>query len=267
VSDPILIAQLTDTHVLAFDSTEDRHVDNNARLRGAVAMILAESPRMDAVLATGDLTNWGHPGEYDALAELLAPLRDRLLPIPGNHDDRDRLRATFPDAGWIDAAHASWVTTVEAVRIVGLDSTDPGQPGARFDDEREAWLRSVLSVAHAGPTILALHHPPFATGIGWMDRSGFGGLERFDRVVRDHPVDRVVCGHLHRPTVSTVGGVTAQVGMSTVQHVALGLGPASPVELVVDPVGYQILRVDGHSIVTHTRYTDPAAPSFTPPWA
>ena len=82
---------------------------------------------MAVVLGTGDLTNWARPGEYERLAELLAPLTVPFLALPGNHDDRDLLRATFPTTPWIDAAHASWVTTVgagdERVRIVGLDST------------------------------------------------------------------------------------------------------------------------------------------------
>ncbi len=282
----MLIAQLTDTHVLDPDADghvpEEVYVDNNGRLATAVASLNAEAPAMAVVLGTGDLTNWGRPGEYARLGELLAPLTVPFLALPGNHDDRDRLRATFPETPWIDAAHASWVTIVDTdadaagadagagadpVRIVGLDSTLPGEPGAAFDAEREVWLRSVLSEAHDGVTLLALHHPPFATGVGWMDDSGFVGLDRLEAVLTDHPVDKVVCGHFHRPVSSTIAGIPVQVGMSTVQHVDLDLAPGAGVSLIVDPIGYQIHRVAGRSVVTHTRYIDTGHQRIIPSWA
>ncbi len=280
----VLVGQLSDTHVVALDadgnSPDELYVDNNARLATAVASINAETPAFDVLLGTGDLTNGARPAEYERLAELTAPLTVPFLPIPGNHDERDLVRATFPDVPWIDAHHASWVTTVDvgdrapAVLIVGLDSTIPGEPGGEFDDERERWLRSVLDDAHGthdGPIMLALHHPPFVTGISWMDRSGFIGLDRLTTVLAEHPVDRVVCGHFHRPVSSSIAGIPAQVGLSTVQHVDLDLAPDAGVSLIVDAVGYQVHRVAASGIVTHTRYIDTGdgVPSarIIPTWA
>jgi 3',5'-cyclic AMP phosphodiesterase CpdA len=264
---PLLIAHLTDTHVIGVGEDDERHVDNNARMERAIAGLIAEEPAVAAVVATGDLTNWGRATDFARLAELVEPLRVPFLPIPGNHDDRDLIRRTFPDVPWEHAEHASWVTEVGGVRVVGLDSTIPGAPGAAFDAPREAWLRSVLGRTHDGVTILAIHHPPFPTGIGWMDRSGFVGLDRLEEVLADHPVDRVVCGHLHRATTSTVAGVPVQVGLSTVQAVALDLAPDAGPRLVVDAAGYHLLVVAGQRIVTHTRYISPDAAPYAPEWA
>jgi 3',5'-cyclic-AMP phosphodiesterase len=295
----LLLAQITDTHVIAADPAgddpagapagirDDLFVDNNGRLRAAVERINRESPAVSAVLATGDLANDGLAEEYAALEELLEPLHAPVLPIPGNHDDRMRLRSIFPNVPWAEADHASWVTSVgaddpgsPAIRVIGLDTTLPGHAGAEFDDAREEWLRWVLTAgssagaptsAGAGseksPTVLAVHHPPFVTGIEWMDRSGFVGLGRLAAVLREYPVDLIVCGHLHRPAASSIAGVPAQVGLSTVQHVALDLTPGAGVSLVHDPVGYQILRVSDTGIVSHTRYLDPAVEPFRPSWA
>lgn len=273
VVDQLLVAQLTDTHVVdpALDphTNEELFVDNNAQLALAVGRINAESPAMTAVLATGDLTNWALPVEYEALTQLLRPLRAPVLPLAGNHDERDPVRAAFPDLPWVEADHASWVVDVggadhsvrrtPAVRIVGLDSTRRGEPGGEFDTAREDWLRSVLASppTHRGPTIVAMHHPPFASGIAWMDAAGFVGLDRLEAVLLDHPVERIVCGHLHRPMLSTIAGIPAQVGPATVHHVDLDLAPDAGVSLVTDPTGYQILRITDHGIVTHTRYLSP----------
>ena len=61
MTDQLLIAQLTDTHVVGRDNTEDLYVDNNARLDNAVARINGEQPTIAAVIATGDLTNTTDP--------------------------------------------------------------------------------------------------------------------------------------------------------------------------------------------------------------
>lgn len=263
----VLLAHLTDVHTVGDGLDDKLHVDNNARLAAAVASIAAEYPAMNAVLATGDLAAWGREGDYRKLVELMSPLDVPILPLPGNHDDRNGLRSTFPGVPWADAEHASWVTDVAGVRLIGLDSTLPGEPGAAFDEEREAWLRAVLAGRSTVPTILALHHPPFRTGVDWMDRAGFVGLDRFVEVVAENPVDRIVCGHLHRPITTTVAGVPTQVGPSTIEAVHLDLVENARPKLILDPVGYNVIAVDGPSIVTHTRYIDTGAPAFEPSWA
>lgn len=269
---PVHFAQLSDTHVVADDSDEVLYVDNNGQAAAAVAAIASESTPVSAVLATGDLTQWGTDAEYDKLAELLAPIEVPILPIPGNHDKRAGLRRCFPDHPWPSPTlssedHLSWVVEVEGVRIVGLDTTIPGDPGAAFDEEREEWLRNVLSASRPGPTLLAMHHPPFVTGIDWMDASGFIGLDRFVAVIAEASVDRIICGHLHRPMSSMVAGVSAEVGISTAVHVALDLTPQGPVRIIRDPIGYRIFRVDGDAIVGHTRYVATAEVPFAPAWA
>ena len=42
----------------------------------------------------------GRPEEYAWLRELLAPLSLPLVVVPGNHDDRDAMRAAFADGGY-----------------------------------------------------------------------------------------------------------------------------------------------------------------------
>ncbi len=264
----MLIAQLTDTHILEVDTDEEHYVDNNGRLAQAVASINAESPRPDVVLATGDLTNDGRPGEQAELMRLLGGLEMPVLALPGNHDSRDLMRASF-DQPWAADSHLSWSVDVGELRIIGLDTQLPGAVGGLFDAEREAWLASALADAAAAgrPTLLAMHHPPFPTGIVWMDEGCLPGAERFEALIRANPqVGRILCGHIHRPVQSVVGGVLATVGLSTVHHVALNLRTDSTVELIRDPAGYQLHRFEGGRWVSHTRYIDTDEAPFTPHW-
>ncbi len=262
----MLLAQITDTHVLEPDETG--LVDNNSLLAETVAALNAEDPRPAAVVGTGDLVNWERPGQYEQLAALVAPLEMPFLPLVGNHDDRDLMRRTFPAMPWVEAEHASWSTVVEGNRIVGLDTTTPGAEGGAVDDSRLGWLEATLA-ASTEPVVLALHHPPFATGISWMDASGFDRLDELVQVIGRHQstVIRIVCGHIHRPVTATVAGVTTSVCPSTVHHVALDLDGRTKPNLILDPRGYQLHLVEGGQVVTHTRYIDTGADAFEPEWA
>ncbi len=262
----MLIAQLTDTHVIDPDVRNNLLVDNNGRFRHAIAAIRREDPAPDLLLITGDLTDNGQPEEFAQLIELLAPISIPVLAVPGNHDSREGIRAALPHLAWADADHASWAFDHDELRIIGLDSTVPGLPGADVDAARAAWLRETI-VDAPGRCVLAMHHPPFITGIDWMDRAGFQGLDRLTQVLTDHPVERILCGHHHRPIHSTIAGIPAMVGPSTVQHVDLDLAPEAPISLILDPVGYLVHRVTEKSWVTHTRYFDTGAERIHPPWA
>lgn len=264
------VAQISDTHVIDPENHKPLFVPNNERFSQAIAGVTAEDPEIHAVLGTGDLTNWGKVEEYDALASLLTPLQIPFLPIPGNHDDRHHIRTYFPDLPWADAAHASWDVTVnDHVRIIGLDSTNPGESGALFDADREAWLSDALAQTQPPgvQTVLALHHPPFLSEIHWMDRTGFVNLDRLVGVLEGSGIKRIFCGHLHRPIQSVVAGIPAQVGLSTVWHVALGLEDKAKIRLINDPAGYQIHRFQGDTSVSHTRYINTVEQPFRPDWA
>lgn len=264
----MLLAQLTDTHVIDPDVDNDLVVDNNERLRLAVERLNAESVKPEVVLATGDLTDNGTPREMEILAELLDPLRVPLLPLVGNHDRRDTFRDTF-DMPWAtDDSHLSWVTDVGELRIIGLDTTIPDSHGGLFDEERQEWLTAALAEAADRRTIIAMHHPPFASGIQWMDRMRLEGSDVFARVVSEASgIERIFCGHLHRPLTAVIGGVATTVGPSTIQHVQLNLEPDAPVEVIRDPVGYQLHNYADGVWVSHIRYIDTGEDPIVPGWS
>jgi len=83
---------------------------------------------VDAVLATGDLVDAGSRAEYELLKELLAPLRAPVYLLPGNHDDRDALRATFADHGYLrnHPRYCQYVIDSLPVRLIALDTVVQG---------------------------------------------------------------------------------------------------------------------------------------------
>ena len=70
----MIIAQITDLHVVGKDQLCQGRVATNAQLQEAVAHINSLDPRPDVVLATCDLTDHGTVEEHEALREILAAL-------------------------------------------------------------------------------------------------------------------------------------------------------------------------------------------------
>ncbi|MFW2383178.1 MAG: metallophosphoesterase [Acidimicrobiales bacterium] len=263
-AEPVVLAQLTDTHVSVGDHGPGaaHWAENRRRLGVAVRALNAETERPAVVIGTGDLVECGSQPAYDELVKLMADLELPFWPLPGNHDSSVRLRAAFPHMPW-EQNHASWVQTVPetTITVIGLDSTTPGESGGHVDLERLDWLAENIEAA-AGPTVLAMHHPPFVTGIDWMDALGFKGLEQLQQVLTAHPPTRIIAGHFHRSIVTQVGHCPASVGISTTLHVNLDLSNAAVPAVINDPIGYElhcVLSGDDPQVITHTRHIDRAS--------
>ena len=156
----MLIAQITDSHILAPGELLSDRVDTAALLATAVAHLNALRPRPDLVRCTGDLVNDGLPAQYANAAAILAALEIPLVLVPGNHDDRSQLRAHFPQVppGGPDD-RIDYVLDDHPLRIVGLDTTVPGHGGGRIVAEQAAWLDGVLGAAPDRATMIFQHHP------------------------------------------------------------------------------------------------------------
>lgn len=263
----MLVAQITDFHVKGPGRLLAGRVDTAAGLASAVAHLNVMVPRPEVVLATGDLVNDGTRDQYDQLVEILGALEIELLPIPGNHDDRTGLRAAFsdvvPDGDPDDPV--DYVVDRGPLRLVGLDTTVPGEHPGLLERDQLAWLDAVLCEAPDRPTVVFQHHPPFLTGIDWMDASGLAGREREADLLSRHPqVRAVLCGHIHRPIQCRVGAAVASTWPSTGAQVALALD-GTPFGYVDEPPAVALHRwTDADGLVSHLCYVggpDPWVPA------
>ncbi len=250
----MLIAQISDTHIKGEGVLAYGRFDTSAFLARAVEHILRLDTRPDVVLATGDLVDAGTPDEYARLRHLLAPLPMPVYLIPGNHDDRDALRAAFADRAWMPReGFIQYVIDDGPLRLVAIDTLVPGSPGGRVDAERLRWLDARLADAPSKPTVIFMHHPPFLTAIDFMDEIGLDGADAMAEVVRRHPqIERVVCGHLHRSIQSRWAGTLALTVPATAHQVALDVRPANGLSVSLEPPGYALhLWRPGVELVSH----------------
>jgi 3',5'-cyclic AMP phosphodiesterase CpdA len=258
---PLLIAQISDLHVRAPGLLSYRVVDCAALLAQCVRRILALPQRPAAVIASGDLTDLGRRDEYAHLAALLAPLPMPVFLMPGNHDARAALRAAFPGHAYLrsESPFLQYVIDDFALRVLVLDTVVEGRPEGRLDPERLAWLERALAAGRGRPTLLAMHHPPFDTLIEHMDEMGLlEGRERLAALVARHPeVERIVCGHLHRPIVARFAGTVASTAPSVAHQVELDLAPGAPALFRFEPPAFLLHAwTPDTGVISHTVYCD-----------
>jgi 3',5'-cyclic AMP phosphodiesterase CpdA len=246
LNQPFLIAQISDLHLKAGGRLTYGVVDTLGALRRAVDHINASKQRPDVVVISGDLVDFGRADEYAVLRPELERLHMPFYLVPGNHDDRENLLAAFADQAWLPLSAAGpldWVVEEHPVRLIGLDTTVPGEHGGRLDYVQLDWLNTQLSRRPDVPMVLVLHHPPFITGIGHMDLAPFGNAAALEEVISRHPqVERLLCGHLHRPMQRRFGGSVACVCPGTSHQIVLDLDEAAPAHFNLEPAGYVLHR-------------------------
>lgn len=223
------IAQLSDLHVRPHGILAYGVVDTNPMVERAFKAVAALDPVPDIVILSGDLTDRGLDEEYDILAELV---RDHLpMPVylvPGNHDRREGMKARLGHLPGVtaDPTFVQYVIDDHPIRLVMLDSTVPEAGHGELCAARLAFLDRALSAAPQKPTLVVMHHPPVLTGIVHMDDVGLLDPDGFEAVIRRHPqVERILCGHAHRPIIASFGGTTMQVAPSVAHQVTLDLRP------------------------------------------
>ncbi len=250
----MLLCQISDPHVVATGQLAYGKVDTAGMLERCIAQVLALRPAPDAVVITGDLTNDGAPEQYATLAHLLAPLPMPVYLVCGNHDRRAQLQASFAQASYLRGEGGFVQYTVDdlPVRLVVVDTTEPGREGGHLCRERLAWLDRALLQSDR-PTIVAQHHPPFATGMALMDTQSLDNPRDEEAVIARHPhVQRVLCGHYHRNAQALFGGTLACLCPSTAQQLVLDLAVGAEIRIAYEPPAFMLHAwVDGR-VVTHT---------------
>ncbi|OHX13372.1 phosphodiesterase [Chromobacterium sphagni] len=260
----MILCQISDLHIKRDRKFAYGKVDTAGALQRCVERINALEPRPDWVVATGDLVDSGALEEYQALRPLLDRLAMPYALLAGNHDRRDTLRQVFADHDYLHG-HTEFIQyalDVGEVRLIALDTLQPGSSGGMLCRARLDWLDALLAASAGRPVVLAMHHPPFQTGIAHMDAIGLdpdAAAELARRVAAWPNVERIVCGHLHRPIQARFAGTLACTSPAPAHQVALDLRADGPSAYVLEPGGFMLhLWRPGQGLVSHQACIDPA---------
>lgn len=256
----MLIAQISDTHIKTPGELLYGRIDTQGFLERAVAHVNALDPRPDIALVTGDLVDGGKPEEYENLKRMLSALRMPYYLIPGNHDARDPLRAAFPEHTYLpNDGFLQYVVEGLPLRLIALDTLVPGKGHGALCAERLAWLQARLGESDK-PVLLYMHHPPFDCGIEPLDAARLNeGAEQMAAIVQARgTVERVLCGHVHRPIQVRWAGTMASIAPSTAHQATLDLRTGAKLSMTMDPPGIALhLWRPQTGLVTHLSYVGP----------
>lgn len=241
------ILQISDTHIVpegALVSGRLNTANSLARLVTRITSIRDQIGPIDSVLVSGDLSDDGSAESYDRFKALMAPLDLPLMVIPGNHDAREPMRAAFadllPKAGPLD-----WVRQVDSLTVIGLDTLVEGTSKGTLSAQSLALLRDALAAAEKAPVLLALHHPPFPSGICFMDDIGLTNKAEFCEIIKPYQgTVRIVCGHIHSMIIADCAGHIAISAPSPCSTFAYDLRTDAPVGFMTQEDGCLVHKWD-----------------------
>lgn len=263
----MLIAQISDLHVGGAEVAAYYRLDTRLALRAAVERVNALSPLPDACLVSGDVVENGTLDEYRQARAELDGLAMPWYAIPGNHDAREAMRAGFAGSAsrFEDGDFLHYAIEAHPLRILALDSVVAGRTHGKLCAARTAWLETALAQQPSRPTLLMLHHPPFATrqpavdGVCLAHQGDFAAL-----VSRHRQIEAIVSGHVHRSISGRVAHAPASSCPSTAHQMPLALHRNDPMAFNHEPPGFQLHWWDGPG--TWTTHTLPTG-TFPGPFA
>lgn len=234
------ILQISDTHIMPEGALVSGRLETAVSLANLVARITsirAQLGPIDAVLVSGDLSDDGSAESYVRFKSLMAPLHLPMLVIPGNHDAREPMRDAFADQ-LPKTGPLNWVRQIGDLTVIGLDTLVEGTGKGTLSAQSLVFLTDALAIAKHAPVMVALHHPPFASGIDFMDAIGLTNRAEFCEIIAPYQGSlRVVCGHIHSMMVVDCAGRIAISAPSPCSTFAYDLRTDAPVGFMAQEDG------------------------------
>lgn len=261
----MLIAQISDLHVRPAGQLYGGAADANAHLTGAIRHLHALDRLPDLVILSGDLVEHGAPEEYAQAASRLKDLTIPFLIVAGNHDDRDCLRQAFPDHRYLPETGAlNYCIDEHPVRILVLDTCRPGLHHGEVDEQDLAWLDRTLRLDPTKATLLVMHHPPFVSGIPYLDKYRLMRPEPVAEILRGFSnIEAILCGHVHRTMIKRWAGTVVVSCPSTTTEIALQWRPDALPQTFLGPPACMLHAWDPlEGLVSHLSHIDKGAGPF-----
>ena len=137
--------------------------------------------------------------------------------------------------------------------MLTLDSRRPGRDDGALGGEQLARLDADLAAGDGRPTVVALHHPPLATGMPFLDGIGLIPVtaRRWRGIAARHHVARIVAGHVHMTVHGLLGATPVLTCPSTWRlRARLRLG-APGYEIEDAPAGFALHVLADGGLTSH----------------
>lgn len=153
---------------------------------------IVEQPA-DLYIAAGDLATFGKG--LDKCGEVLAPLRERLWVLPGNHETHEQTRAFCAQHGFVDFHRQ--VRALDGTNWAGLgysNITPFKTPGEYSEEQIAAALAAFDGIEKL---YLVVHFPPYDTTLDEFAPGKHAGSPTLRAWVESTRPAFLFCGHIH----------------------------------------------------------------------
>lgn len=244
------ILQFTDLHLRDDPAASVRGVVPQRSFDEALYHARRHHWPADAVLLTGDLANDEYAKTYVRLAGIAARWQTPVLAIPGNHDNKDALRAAFDAVPGM----AGDILDLERWRIVALDSQVPHAVHGDLSEGVWRLLDDAAATRDDRHLLICLHHHPLSIGSRWLENIGLQNADDFRRKISALGVRACLFGHAHQEWDSSENGVRYLGTPSTGRQFEPGSDNFSETD---DPPAYRWLELhDDGEIETKVVWVD-----------
>lgn len=252
------VAQITDLHVGRKIRFPQGEIDLYNQLIKTIDHLNRLSPSIDMVVLSGDLVNHGHLEDYNRVKRELDRLTCPYFIVVGNHDQRDILRSVFTDHPYLSGSDSHIQYTIEdkPIRIIALDTLEPGKHYGLMDEKRLKWLENKLDGQPDRPTMIFMHHPPFETGMPYPDSLGMRGKRDFGELIARYAnIEAIACGHTHRDSVLKWNGTVAYITPSSAFSYGLEFNVVDDLDPLLEPAACRLFRWDPDAgLVSHLSF-------------
>lgn len=244
------LLQFTDIHLTTpGESIGGR--DPNENFSKGLAHALSHHPDADALVVTGDLSDWGDKQDYERLKAVLG---DVALPVHlciGNHDEREAFLSVFPDKADENGFVQAWFDLPIGTGLL-LDTWGPNSHAGYYCEKRCRWLDDQLSQLEE-PVFLFMHHNPVPIGIEPMDKIMLQDAQAFAAIVSKHAskIRHIFHGHCHLPLSGSLHGVPFSAPRGTNHAGWADFGNTSKLSASDLPESYAVILADDASVMIH----------------
>ena len=231
------ILQISDSHILQEPGDTLLGIDTEYYFRQVLKHAYDLHQRFDLILATGDLAQAPSMEVYQRILQHLTAYRTPTLCLPGNHDDYAQMQTVFQHDLVTCGKHA----LLGGWQILCLNSQKENSPVGNLSPGEISFLERQLNQQPHAPTLIALHHPCFATGCQWLDTMQLINSDSLLALLDQHnQVKAVTCGHIHQEMQVSHGGFSLYSAPATCFEFQL-----DSLEFCVDntPPGYRVFEL------------------------
>lgn len=248
---PVRLVQLSDSHLFADVDGSLLGMNTYDSLQRVIDKVLVEQPRVDLLLATGDLSQDGTEASYVNFRDMTAAIAAPTRWLAGNHDEPLPMERVAAGTDLLQQ-----VTDIGNWRVLMLNSAIPGSVPGRLDEGELALMEEAVSGAGDRHCLICFHHQPVSIDCAWMAPIGLRNPDELFARLKGYPqVKALLWGHIHQEWDQQRDGLRLLASPST----CIQFEPGSDDFTVDDlPPGYRWLELhdDGRLETGVSRLTD-----------